>query len=514
MRFFKSKVLTLLKWNRMRNLFLALLFTLALVPLSAQQRPFNTGLLFDDEAYSKVPHLPRYNGDKYNEVPLKVSLRKYAPFPGDQEIDGSCTAWAAAYGGLSICRAIADSITNRNLITQNANSVYFVFNQTRRGSDCSYGAKISDALELMKAQGACLATTFKDTEKDCNKQPSDVEKAEAENYQIKDYAAAFSIEAEPEYKVNKTKKLLAANSPVVVGMSLTESFWLMEPGETTWSPKATEQGGKYGHAMLVVGYDEVKKSFEIMNSWGAEWGDKGFFWIKYEDFGRLCKYGFQIILNDKVELIDETTQQTNVITKMEGEFVFRYPTGYVTDAKGQETIAFEEAGVVLNSTSGIYQTTREKWKVGDVFQLVAKNIPAGKNAYIFSIDAVGKTEVHWPPEAQEVDAADKVPIANFVPSKNAEIIIPDQESALQISQAGTDHLVILFSDERIEDFEQKVLAINLENTDINQQLTVVFGDILAPLNDIELETDKMAFKGTINPQAGYVVPIILAVQAN
>ena len=38
--------------------------------------------------------------------------------------------------------------------------------------------------------------------------------------------------------------------------------------------------------MCLIGYDDKKGggSFQIMNSWGADWGDKGFFWIKYEDF--------------------------------------------------------------------------------------------------------------------------------------------------------------------------------------------------------------------------------------
>ena len=38
--------------------------------------------------------------------------------------------------------------------------------------------------------------------------------------------------------------------------------------------------------MCVIGYDDNKSggSFEVMNSWGEDWGDKGFFWIKYADF--------------------------------------------------------------------------------------------------------------------------------------------------------------------------------------------------------------------------------------
>jgi len=40
-----------------------------------------------------------------------------------------------------------------------------------------------------------------------------------------------------------------------------------------------------GHAVCIVGYDDYKfgGSFEIMNSWGSDYGDDGYMWIKYDD---------------------------------------------------------------------------------------------------------------------------------------------------------------------------------------------------------------------------------------
>jgi hypothetical protein len=40
-----------------------------------------------------------------------------------------------------------------------------------------------------------------------------------------------------------------------------------------------------GHAMTVVGYDDDNKYFIIRNSWGENWGDKGYCYYKYEDWG-------------------------------------------------------------------------------------------------------------------------------------------------------------------------------------------------------------------------------------
>lgn len=47
------------------------------------------------------------------------------------------------------------------------------------------------------------------------------------------------------------------------------------------------QGDEYlgGHAMALVGYDDTKEHFIIRNSWGEEWGDNGYTYFPYKDFG-------------------------------------------------------------------------------------------------------------------------------------------------------------------------------------------------------------------------------------
>lgn len=36
-----------------------------------------------------------------------------------------------------------------------------------------------------------------------------------------------------------------------------------------------------GHAITIVGYDDSKNSFYARNSWGLNWGLKGYFYIPY-----------------------------------------------------------------------------------------------------------------------------------------------------------------------------------------------------------------------------------------
>jgi hypothetical protein len=38
---------------------------------------------------------------------------------------------------------------------------------------------------------------------------------------------------------------------------------------------------RINHAVLLVGWDDAKEAWLVKNSWGEEWGEKGFGWIKY-----------------------------------------------------------------------------------------------------------------------------------------------------------------------------------------------------------------------------------------
>jgi hypothetical protein len=39
--------------------------------------------------------------------------------------------------------------------------------------------------------------------------------------------------------------------------------------------------GMINHAVLLIGWDDAKEAWLVKNSWGEEWGENGFAWIKY-----------------------------------------------------------------------------------------------------------------------------------------------------------------------------------------------------------------------------------------
>lgn len=51
-----------------------------------------------------------------------------------------------------------------------------------------------------------------------------------------------------------------------------------------WVTQAKDKKDVWGHAVLAVGYDKIKKQFLILNSWGTGFGDQGYFYMPYRWF--------------------------------------------------------------------------------------------------------------------------------------------------------------------------------------------------------------------------------------
>lgn len=69
---------------------------------------------------------------------------------------------------------------------------------------------------------------------------------------------------------------------VVVGTTIFER-WAGCTGRLDYDPRERSLGG---HAFVLVGYDDMRQSFRIANSWGETWGDGGYAWLPYEHLRR------------------------------------------------------------------------------------------------------------------------------------------------------------------------------------------------------------------------------------
>lgn len=89
--------------------------------------------------------------------------------------------------------------------------------------------------------------------------------------------------AEPVTSLAAMRRSLAAGKPVVIGLVVHESFYSAQVRRTGRIPlPAAGDRPIDGHAMLAVGYDDSQQVLVIRNSWGPDWGDRGYCYLPYE----------------------------------------------------------------------------------------------------------------------------------------------------------------------------------------------------------------------------------------
>ena len=279
-----------------RNNYLFILFFSICLSANAQVE-FASGMDFEDDEYDLLQRVNPLDGSK-SDLPPFVNLEPYCPDVRHQGDIFSCVGWSTGYGAMTIQSAIVNETTNRAVINENAHSALFLYNQIKTPGTCMKGTKISKALEFLSENGNCLAGQFDFDVENCDSMPSEALKTFAQDYVIEDYLALYGTKDDPDFKVSQVKKTLAKKRPVIIGMSIKKNFYLLKDAKY-WHPNIGETAPAGGHAMVVVGYDDRKEAFRLFNSWGKNWGDNGFIWVKYKDFGRYCKYGYVLYLLPK-----------------------------------------------------------------------------------------------------------------------------------------------------------------------------------------------------------------------
>ena len=58
--------------------------------------------------------------------------------------------------------------------------------------------------------------------------------------------------------------------------------------------------------MCLIGYDDKRQMFEVMNSWGEEWGDRGFVFIPYQYFKEFCREAYGVFPHGKAKTASAT----------------------------------------------------------------------------------------------------------------------------------------------------------------------------------------------------------------
>lgn len=237
------------------------------------------------QRYGYIPDLKdhrdlmaRFHSPSISQIPTFIDLRSKVPYIYDQGSLGSCTA-----------NAISANI-NFELIKQGQKPLmparlFIYFNERKMEGTINQdsGAQIRDGFSSIANQGVCPETDWPYIVSKFAVQPPANCYTDASKHIVQQYLSLND-------NAPALQDSLAAGFPFVFGFTVYESF----ESDTVASngivpmPKHNESivGG---HAVMGVGYnatnnkiqDVPAQTYIVQNSWGNDWGAKGFFFLPF-----------------------------------------------------------------------------------------------------------------------------------------------------------------------------------------------------------------------------------------
>ncbi|GAB2826835.1 hypothetical protein GCM10027043_30550 [Ferruginibacter profundus] len=332
---------------------------------------FATGGKLDPNEFKKASVYEGLTDDNgKNPLPEAVSLARYAPDRLNQGHQGSCVAWSSAYAA----RTILQATSTHEDANQIAYSPSFLYNNI--GLDGCEGSYIIKAMEFMQQKGAVPLQQFPYTDQSCSDQGHSLLGVAANN-KIHGFNRLTDDDGVSVLNFRAIKEHLAKDAPVVIGMMVGGSFMQDMMGQKVWHPTQDDytMQGFGGHAMCVIGYDDRIEdgAFQIMNSWGPEWGEKGIGYIRYGDFRKFVREAYGI----------DPLPKTGAALKVD----FECNIGLVNGATKQY--------IALRAGSGNVFTTTTPIKKGTKFRIELKNA-LECYAYIFGMETDNSSYVLFP----------------------------------------------------------------------------------------------------------------------
>ncbi len=226
--------------------------------------------------YGWIPDLPDQRDVPYirlalaiPKLPSAVDLRSFCSPIADQGKLGSCTAFALV-GNLEFLK----KKRLRKIFDFSELFLYYNERIIAHTQKVDSGASLRDGIKTLVKAGDCLEQYWPYQIKKFKIEPSPEAYKNGLNYQILTYFHLYTIE--------EMKHTISTGYPFVFGFAVYESFESKKVKKTGIMPMP-EAGERMvgGHAVCAVGYDDAKQQLIIRNSWGTDWGDRGYFYMPY-----------------------------------------------------------------------------------------------------------------------------------------------------------------------------------------------------------------------------------------
>jgi C1A family cysteine protease len=237
--------------------------------LSPEERKMRLGLIKPAHVQAKetLPYQEQASGETTSGLPTSLDLRDYVTPVKDQGNCGSCWAFATT-GALESATLISGVSTDPNLDLAEQ-----ILVSCSGAGNCG-GGYISYASDFIRDTGLPLESCYPYTAKNgkC--------RAACSSWWLSTYKITkWNWVTTTSPTVDAIKTALYNYGPLVTTMDVYTDFFSYGSGVYKYVL------GNYagGHAVLIVGYDDLDQYFIVKNSWGTDWGESGYFRIAYSE---------------------------------------------------------------------------------------------------------------------------------------------------------------------------------------------------------------------------------------
>jgi Papain family cysteine protease len=264
------------------------LFAMSLAGLSAADYPKGNATLPAGVVTLNFPKsLPTGKLLVGQTLPASVDLRGSSlPKPGFQ-VGPSCVGWATTFAMKTYQEAQSHGWDVYNIYTYSF-TPYWTYDHIIHAADG--GSWVPDALEFLRTKGCDQFMHYWPSYAGKPTPGYSPESTQATFAHGMKYQCASWIWLPTDQ--NTIKSVLAAGRPVVISLTTRAQFDNLGPGGIYNDSTSASTGG---HAVSLIGYDDAKGAFLLINSWGANWGTNGYGWIAYSLLGNTITNAYDVI---------------------------------------------------------------------------------------------------------------------------------------------------------------------------------------------------------------------------
>jgi hypothetical protein len=277
----------------------ATLVALSAGPLRSLDNVSTGVVLLQPVQYNQIPSVPPTFAP--SGVPTSVDLEKQFPPPRQQAPQQSCAAWVVGYAITSYLKKLQ---RHWDYSDDTLFSPAFIYNQLNTDPSCQGRLTLPDAMNIVTTEGIAPLSAFPYMKDNCIRRPDDAVIQTAGRF----FAAGFR-------RVNflddgEMKRLLVQGRPIAVALMIASSFVALAR-TAIYASMEEDETTMQAHALVIVGYDNARQAYRVMNSWGTEWADGGFGWISFAAFRHWAREAY--VLYDVAEGPTATIANTTLV---------------------------------------------------------------------------------------------------------------------------------------------------------------------------------------------------------